>query len=474
MPSTIQANTACKSQSSGHTVADTCEEIVRNKIPNLLRLYLNPYVAQACYCLTKYVEAQWPVRKSEEYQVFLANSLEESLSGALKLARYDANVGGKPTGVLIVVPHDRLRHFAQTELSDQASVDFLPGVQSVADSESAAKLLADKPDDVGTLVAFDDPELVDSTLLEEFKSKYPARTLILCSNERRLCQANKQSPSPVPDIVLFDESIVNREVPLGTFVATKELYAHWNRRGMATFHSTTYQPNTISSLHFLRSMREKDPDFFQQHASVLGQIEEDLDFRLEMFRSLYNTSLVKLMKAVGFNQSSLTVEGHYIKDGTREVFDGVAGVACSVRGHNPESYVSEVSAMPDTETCREELEDRLHNLTGLEYFSPAVSGASAVEQALKLGLACQSPRNYVLALKGGFGGKTLFALTGTWKPTLKLGLPGLYPHVVYVDPFADDAREQIETAFEQHPIGVVQCELIQGVGGVRRIPPASP
>jgi acetylornithine/succinyldiaminopimelate/putrescine aminotransferase len=42
--------------------------------------------------------------------------------------------------------------------------------------------------------------------------------------------------------------------------------------------------------------------------------------------------------------------------------------------------------------------------------------------------------------------------------------------VLYIDPFAADATAQIEAALASHPVAVVQIELIQAVGGVRRIP----
>jgi acetylornithine/succinyldiaminopimelate/putrescine aminotransferase len=164
--------------------------------------------------------------------------------------------------------------------------------------------------------------------------------------------------------------------------------------------------------------------------------------------------------------------GHYVSIAHKRIFDGVAGVACSLRGHNPPSYVAEIQETGELPACRDELADRLTGLTGLAQMVPAVSGAAAVEQALKLALASQFPRDWVLALQGGFGGKTLFALTGTWKATLKAGLAPLYPNVVYVDPFGDDAVAQVESAFHEHPIGVVQLELIQGVGGVRAVPAA--
>jgi acetylornithine/succinyldiaminopimelate/putrescine aminotransferase len=41
-----------------------------------------------------------------------------------------------------------------------------------------------------------------------------------------------------------------------------------------------------------------------------------------------------------------------------------------------------------------------------------------------------------------------------------------------VDPFATDAPDALERAFRDHPIGVVELELVQGVGGVRAVPAA--
>ena len=101
---------------------------------------------------------------------------------------------------------------------------------------------------------------------------------------------------------------------------------------------------------------------------------------------------------------------------------------------------------------------------------PAVSGGSAVEHALKLSLLAQSPKSFIVALKGGFGGKTLLALSGTSKPSYKKGLDPLYPDVLYVDPFAPDAVRRLRQIVETVPVAVIQLELVQGVGGVREIP----
>ena len=117
-----------------------------------------------------------------------------------------------------------------------------------------------------------------------------------------------------------------------------------------------------------------------------------------------------------------------------------------------------------------ELRRRLQNLTGLDFFLPAVSGATAVENALKVALVAQFPKRHILALKAGFGGKTLLALTGTANPSYKEHIDPLYADVHYVDPFAPDAEAQIERCLQTHEFAVVQVELIQAVGGVRRVP----
>src|SRR5262249_2360654 len=51
----------------------------------------------------------------------------------------------------------------------------------------------------------------------------------------------------------------------------------------------------------------------------------------------------------------------------------------------------------------------------------------------------------------------------------KRGLDPLYENVGYVDPFCDSAVGNLEAALRQYPVGVVQPELIQAVGGVRAV-----
>ncbi len=118
-------------------LAGTYGRMLQEQLPNLFRLYVNPFVAQTCLCLSKYVSGTWGTESNGhgEHQSFLANSFGEALSGAIKLARYAANVEGRPTLGLVLDPTGKLGPFASAPVSDQR-IEFIPGLVSiVADSD---------------------------------------------------------------------------------------------------------------------------------------------------------------------------------------------------------------------------------------------------------------------------------------------------------------------------------------------------
>ncbi|MDA0921822.1 MAG: aminotransferase class III-fold pyridoxal phosphate-dependent enzyme, partial [Planctomycetota bacterium] len=474
MQGTTLASTVCESDADSVAILATCDELIRNAEPNLFRLCVNRHVAQACFLLSRCVVRQAPGAATlGEYPIFLANSGEEALSGAIKLARYAANLRGRDTSGEIYDPDGRWQHFAATPLANGESLQFVPGVFFARDAYELASWLSDRSAAPAfivaphTVLAEGQSSLVDLLCSDESFEDRPLLISVLLADD----VAERRKVSRVtPDIVVFDESFVNHDVPFGAFAARPDVYELWTRKGMTTFHSTTYQPNSVSTRHLVKCFEQNFPGFTHYYQDDVDRMARDPAFCRVVFSRLFSRQLASLARATGFSRATIRAEGHYVTVGKRRVFDGVAGVACSLRGHNPQTFVDEVQQTGSLDDCRQQITARLTDMTGLAHWRLAVSGASAVEQALKLGLACQTPRDHVLVLQGGFGGKTLFALTGTSKPTLRAGLGPLYPHVVYVDPFASDAVSQIEAAFCQYPIGVIQAELIQGVGGVRALP----
>ncbi|MGO9924286.1 MAG: aminotransferase class III-fold pyridoxal phosphate-dependent enzyme [Isosphaeraceae bacterium] len=496
------------------SLAETCEQILREQEPNFLRLYLNPHVAQTCFCLDRYVRTTWPEApaltrhkhaRAEDCQSFLANGFEEALSGAIKLARYNNRAAQPASTGLILDPADRLTGFARAELAGGCIAQFLPGLCTVGKNQlgrepgtlSLETLAENGQTEIGA--AGVDPLVLVAGALhllemhrESIRRVVRQNTPLVITCVDRVSLAALRGGSSgilheiVPDIVVFDESFADHAVPWSAFTARKSLFACWNRPGKATFHSTTFQPNTVSTLHFMRCLAQADPDFHHRYRDVFAELLTDLSRRGEWFRRYYNPSLYRLIRTTGFDTGDIRAAGSFVVVDGRPIFDAVSGVACSFRGHNPATYGLELktldivppqenrgqaaqSADPNSATVAE-LRSRLFDLTGLEFFVPAVSGATAVENALKVALVAQFPKRHILALKAGFGGKTLLALTGTANPSYKERLDPLYADVHYVDAFAPDALAQIESLLETYEFAVVQVELIQGVGGVRRIP----
>ncbi len=453
-------------------LAETYGRMLREQLPNLFRLYVNPFVAQACLCLSRYAGSISGVGADGEYQSFLANSFDEALSGAIKLARYSCCVADRSPLGFILDPLGRLGPFASAPAGD-GIVEFVPGLLVVGPAEDVNKAVATGQPFGFVVLASGDESLQRHTEAVREVVRRDSPLLIACVDRATLATLRHTSGGLlglVPDIVVFDESLVDRDVPFGAFTAKKNLFDHWNRPGKTTFHSTTFQPNTISSLHFLRCLERDDPEFHASLAADLARVASDQAYRGALYRRLYSASLYKATRLTGCDTSDIRAAGSYVHVAGRAIFDGVSGVACSVRGHNPPTYAEELASLPNRPEIETEIAARLRDLTGLGHVLPAVSGSSAVENALKLALVAQHPRRYVLALKSGFGGKTLFALTGTANPAYKTHIDPLYPDVEYIDPFAPDAIAQLESALDRHPVAVVQIELVQGVGGVRQVP----
>ena len=81
----------------------------------------------------------------------------------------------------------------------------------------------------------------------------------------------------------------------------------------------------------------------------------------------------------------------YVYVAGRKVLDGVGGVACSVRGHNPPGYAEEMNALGDVD-CEAEVAARLRTLTGLERILSAVSGGERRREVRSSSLSSRSSR----------------------------------------------------------------------------------
>ena len=457
----------------------TCEELIRQRVPNLLRLYLNPWVAQTCVALAEAVRWCFPSVAGPRYPSFLANSGDEALSGAIKLVRFHQQ--HRPladtrrlTEEILLVGDDWPIAFAAIETPHAEESDssgaagLIPDVRRVAADVAAAVLAESSVAAAGVVIGVESlkqPRVVPA--LQEFQQRGGLVVVRVFSGD--LLAVGEGGGELVPDIVVFDDSMTAGEVPFGAFSARRELYLPWMRGKYSMFHSTTFQPNTISTRHFVRCLEWRLPDLFATLRDEFQSLLRDSGTLGRTFGELFSPSLLRVIRAARLDDEDVTALGAYVTAGRRRLFDGIGGVACSLRGHNPPSWGAELRGLRSVNPAVE-LAEKLQALTGLEHFVPAVSGASAVESAIRMALTISYPRTHLLVMRGGYAGKTLVALAGTERRWYRDGLGGLYPYVIYLDPFAADAAAELRRTMEKFPVAAIQLELIQGVGGVREVP----
>jgi acetylornithine/LysW-gamma-L-lysine aminotransferase len=103
---------------------------------------------------------------------------------------------------------------------------------------------------------------------------------------------------------------------------------------------------------------------------------------------------------------------------------------------------------------------------GLDRVFPCNSGAEAVECAIKLARK-KTGRRKIVAMKGGFHGKTHGALSATWDSKYRKSFEPLVPDFVHIS-FGDSEAAKLAV---DRDVAAVLIEPIQGEGGVRVPPP---
>src|SRR5262249_43328785 len=159
---------------------------------------------------------------------------------------------------------DRLVNFVAVDLPGGDRVEFLPGLRRVGKSEldgGSGELRLDGPAEIGhedtstsriyllVLVAGADQLLDTHAETVRLLVRRHDPLVVTCVDRASLAALRSGTGGVLqevaPDIVVFDESFVDHAVPFSAFTARKSLFDCWNRPGRATFHSTTFQPNTI-------------------------------------------------------------------------------------------------------------------------------------------------------------------------------------------------------------------------------------
>jgi LysW-gamma-L-lysine/LysW-L-ornithine aminotransferase len=161
----------------------------------------------------------------------------------------------------------------------------------------------------------------------------------------------------------------------------------------------------------------------------------------------------------------------------REYVDCAGGYGTCIVGHSHPRVVEAISRQAhELISChastyndaRAEFLQKLLSITpsGLDRAYLGNTGAEAVEFAIKVARK-STGRRIILAMKGGYHGKTHGALSATWDSKYRKNFEPLLPDFVHV-PYGD--VDAAKTAISRQTAAVI-VEPVQGEGGVRVPPP---
>ncbi|WP_280407552.1 aminotransferase class III-fold pyridoxal phosphate-dependent enzyme [Nocardia brasiliensis] len=263
------------------------------------------------------------------------------------------------------------------------------------------------------------------------------------------------------DLAFLGEVCVGNEMPCGTVSFTRDMFALWNNTMDSIAHVSTFGGNGLAMRMLCDTVLGWRPIGRRERAAIERMRHSDAtrSARLRMHANTWQTRAIDL---AAINVTFDRAEGVTYRRGTRAYTDLASGTGPAFRGHNVQSVEMIRTAGTGDETSR--LESELARLTGLPFLLPAVSGQSAVDNAVLTALCCRPGRTAVLTLRGNYSGKGPLSLalsrTSSFFRDRDRNAFSPYPvDVLEVDP-ADIAA--LRQALRRDDLALVWLELVQG------------
>lgn len=441
---------------------------------------ISPQAGQVGYLLNEFFNRGRGGCEGGAYKTFFVNSRLEAVQGAIKIARLKSLQRDRqgtrdiwvydPAGELksIFDPLDRgtekalvpdLCFFTEmAELSAYWSEQaFSPCAVLIRSHEDLS------PETVDGLFKLCKEKRVASILDESFSDFVAPPPLVDRISSRA-------------DVIVSGEALTGYEVPFGAFSMSAEIFEPWSHRTTCMSHVSTCGGNRLSLTLVRDHLLTHVPSLSTDPAVVsrCRQIEESDEERLRAFSDYVNPGLGKIYKLAGLDIDPVRAHGStftVMRDGKEtEIFDCAAGGGLAVRGHTPKDLVPEVlNIHDDQENYQEKLCRVVAERTGLSAAFPAVSGSSAVEIGLILGLLANRERTRIIVFKGNYAGTSLVSLIGTESERLRQPYFPLYFDVLYIDPLNPRVKDILVKELTSRRVALVWLEVFQGQT-VRPIP----
>lgn len=446
------------------------KEIVLEKKPTFLipTRFISKENVQLAFLINEYLNYGKDDKERELFRSFFVSSRYEAFQGAIKLMRCNSH---NATEKILVLDSNKEIDMLVNPFKNEDEM-LIPGVV-VVDSVEQFKAKLNKEQIFGAIIM----NLASVSSVNNIISICKERNIIslLMYPEYDFQSGNTfESLRVLPDMFIFGESMVDYEVPFAVFSMTEKIHKPWIKMSTSLLHSSTYSGNKLSVTKALIQLQKTE--WFSNDKKLMStcnKIGSSPKQVIKAFSRYINPGMVRFYKLLGYDficeqakGSNLAVKDH--RNRKTSLLDAVSGGGAACCGHSPEGVIDICENHDIYNNYSEELQEKLNKVFNLRYYFPAVSGATAVEAAIILGLLA-SGKKRILTFNDNYSGNTLISLICCGDEELQQLFYPMYPEVIFVDPFAENAKQTLEMELNKGDIALVWMELVQG-SSLREIP----
>ncbi|MBB3206084.1 acetylornithine/succinyldiaminopimelate/putrescine aminotransferase [Rhodopirellula rubra] len=450
---------------------------VRERVPFYVRMQISSFEARAACLLHALVNGNRP--DPQAFHAFFCSSTSESISGALKVVRHNHFVR-RPNQPLVTAVYDPTHWLQQMFDPFSFGVDeaLVPGLVYFDDFDRFCAYAREQSPS-SLLIRYADQ--ISSDSLNDV-IRHAAENEIFTILDESTTDLSAGGPVAsrlkcLPNVIAFGENLADHKIPAGCFLMSKPIFKVWDNVKDYNLHSNTWGGNS-ASLSTMLTYLQSTPGFADLPRSVADSMQQAVESHpaaTKLYETHCSPKMATMLNISGLNKNIRSAYGARITTATRRgdesVIDASGTYGVNLHGHNPADVVDAV--MNDHDENHDywaDLQTRVQEKTGFAHVIPAVSGATSTEAALTMALLASAPKKKIVALKGGFGGKTLISLIATSRDRFKIPFGPLYPHIHYVDPFGDQGKKELLDLLATDDVAVVILETVQGEGGVKACP----
>ena len=421
-------------------------------------------------------------QEGDDYQTTFCNSRYEAVQAAIKLVRHNDYLlrqkkkknNGREDGSRSPVYHySREPQWLSTLFNPLGGDSSLALVPNVYFFHALSTLLDAVAEESPLAVVLSPSDMQD--LYEAMSAlKHRRNTLLVVDVSALMLSDLDRMPASLradADIYVLGEACSGHEIPFGAVLAREAVRRPWSGMDGCLSHTSTYGGGRIVLARVCRELLTLASCSGADTKHELEAIESSKKSMTDAFARFVNPGLLKLNAIMKLDCQPVYAHGgqltlHY-RGRVLDVYDCVLGAGASTRGHSPDDVLTNVVDRhnPDTDYWSE-LKTTLTAMTGYPHMFPAVSGATAVENALLLAVSANPTRRRIVVFNHNYAGQTLVSLLGSALEEEQNKFKPLYADVLYLDLKSPSLMTDLEAVLNSGEVALVWLEAVQGSSGV--------